>query len=118
MKRTHALCWLFLLAPLTSCTKSVRIDVAFEDGLPVLTFRDDRWFSHSLKSVCLWNAEIIDDASGRVAMGLRAIHSDSDCSPVSRVSFGLPGKNLKWMRGSSALIKGRSYHAEAITEVV
>lgn len=101
---------------LSGCTKALEVDVSFETGLPVLTFRNAGMSSHPVDSICLWSAEIIDDTSGEAVMELRSSHDERDCARLSQVNFGQPGNDLKWTKESHTLLAGKHYHAEVVAE--
>ena len=103
-------------AALPSCTKAVGVEVAFDSALPVLTFHTEGFLPHPLNSVCLWDAAIIDEGSGRTVTRLRPVDYQNDCARVSGVSFRKPERVLAWAFAPHPLIRGHSYHAEVMTE--
>lgn len=105
-----------MLAPLAGCTKALGVDVRFQAGLPVLTFRSVGLFSHPVDSICLWGAKIIDDTTGEAVMEITSLHDHRDCARLSQVNFSQLGMTLRWVGVPHTPTVGRYYHAEVVTE--
>lgn len=116
MGHKRLLAVLLLAASASGCTRGVKVDLAFEAGLPTATFRTIGLFSRPLNGICIWSAEIIDDVTGARIAELRSKRFNYNCAHVSKVSFSHPDLALSWVKVPGHLVRGRHYRLDVIAE--
>ena len=116
MRNVPGLLLLVLLMLTTGCTRALIIALTFDAGLPIATFRMAGPFSRPLDSVCIWSAEIVDNATGARIAELRSRRFDDDCARVSKVSFSHPDPALTWVGVSHSLAAGQAYRVDVTAD--
>ncbi len=116
MKLHRKLVLLLIFPALGGCTPAIEVRLAFADGLPVLTFYAKGLFPRRLETICLWNAEIIDEASGKAALQLFPLDYERSCAAVSEAAFNRPEQGLRVHSPNGGLVRGRTYYAEVIAD--
>ncbi len=116
MNLHRALVLSLICLALTGCTRAIEVRVELSEGQPALTFFTKGLLPHRLETICLWSAEIIDEASGKAALKLLASDHNRSCVRVSRVAFNRHQPGLKKYPQNSGLIQGRVYHADILAD--